>query len=191
MDKFLITFFLLFSLGLESKVIAQEIPKTFKDKIYYETDLNLGYGTFQRWKTGLSLVPGVSLTKHFSAGAGLKYSFIPSRWRELNMLFYQDLGIEARGYAYLKNTINTPFARITGGYMFSLPKNERNTKPLFYSIGIGQKLKLKKSALLLTASYEYNKSRFTYRQGWGLYSDDIKSDWYRNHSINGSIALRF
>jgi hypothetical protein len=167
------------------------VPKTFKDKIYYETDLNLGYGTFQRWKTGLSFIPSVTLSEHFSAGAGLKYSFIPSRWRELNMSFYNDLGIEVRGYAYLKNTINTPYARITGGYTFSLPKNERNTKPLFYSIGIGQKLKLKKSTILLTASYEYHKSRFTYRQGWGLYSDDIKSDWYRNHSINGSIALRF
>lgn len=191
MDKLLIAVIFTLGIGLNDQVKVQEVPNSLKEKLYFETDFMLGYGTFQRWKTSLSIVPGVTLSRHFSAGAGLKYSFVPSRWKEINMSYHQDFGVEARGFAYLRDAANTPYARVTGGYLFSLPDNERNTKPLFYSLGVGQKLKLKKSALLLTASYEYNESRFSYRQGWGLYANDIKSDWYRYHSINGSVAFRF
>jgi hypothetical protein len=190
MDKLLIVFLVI--LGLPSQNIkAQSTERAKHDILYVDAEFSTGYGTFQRWKSNVSFVPGLYINKHFSGGIGLRYNYVYSRWQELDMRPYDELGLEAKGYAYLKDTVNTPYLRISGGVIFTLPKNDSNTKPLFYSLGVGQRFKIKNKEILLTASYEYNKSRFAYSIGRGSYSSAYKSDWYRNHSVNGSIALRF
>lgn len=156
-------------------------PFRYKKQI----EISFAKGSYNRSFTSLRFINGFIYNKSF-IGVGVGTTLHHTYYGGLVYYSYRSYPIFLR-YSYsIYSKKSTPYLFCDIGSQLH-NKDEKELKPLFYRIGLGNKFVIKKSIFYSSIDYTYNKARFKYD-----YQSQIGySYWYRNHMAAICVGWQF
>ncbi|MBR9860479.1 hypothetical protein GYB22_06960 [bacterium] len=189
MDKSLVLLLLIF---LQSQIaLSQENSHSYVMQI----ELKSGITTYDRYQMGGSVNFGVVKNRIYTGvGIGALHTTETFVRRGLNYSSYTVFPAYLRiNYDIIRTSRFGTFLLSDIGIPIEFGKIERNTKPFYLTLGLGERVNIGKSAIYVTAAYSYNRKRnnYTFFNSSPLFLTSGLSDWFRGHSIELSVGFRY
>jgi hypothetical protein len=159
----------------------------FKSSGYQsQIELMSAKATYYRSFTSIRFINGYKFNSRYFAGLGLGATSHHSYYGNLFYANYFSYPIFLRISADLWVKKSSPYIYSDFGSQLQVAK-DKELKPLFIRLGIGNKFITKRTILYTSLGYSYNKARYYYN----YQNTEGYSYWYRNHTAELSFGMQF